>query len=96
MASKKPDRLNVVMPDSQRTEEFKRPDHYDFMDSTELREAKWSGVRHNSLTHRMELWIVGEMKRDFLPSEQEAMIKYIADECGISQDLVAWDNQGGN
>ena len=35
-------------------EDFKRPDHPDFMDSSELKKAKWSGIRNNSLSGDLE------------------------------------------
>lgn len=40
-------------------EGFERPNHPDFMDNTELRKIKFTGVRHNQLTNDCELWIVG-------------------------------------
>jgi hypothetical protein len=43
-------------------EEFKRPDHPDFKDSKELAKLGWSGIRHNSITDYMELWVDGERK----------------------------------
>ena len=44
-----------------KTEEFQRPDHYDFMDSRELEAAKFSGSRHSTLSNQVEVWIEGEM-----------------------------------
>lgn len=41
--------------------DFKRPNHEDFMDSSELRKAKFSGVRHNAIGNCMEIWILGEV-----------------------------------
>lgn len=41
--------------------DFKRPDHPDFMDSSELRKLEFSGVRANKLTQQMELWVLGEV-----------------------------------
>jgi len=43
-------------------EDFKRPNHPDFALSSELKEQKWSGLRHNSLTDTAELWILGEVR----------------------------------
>jgi len=48
-----------VSPDK---EEFKRPDHPDFKDSSELKAMNFCGVRINSLSHHQELWIMGEVK----------------------------------
>lgn len=44
------------------SEEFKRPNHPDFMTSSELKKAEWSGVRQNELSREWEFWIVGEIK----------------------------------
>ena len=41
---------------------FKRPDHPDFMDSSELRKIHFSGIRHNSISDEMEIWVVGVRK----------------------------------
>lgn len=43
--------------------EFKRPDHPDFMTSTELKKAEWTGVRQNEISREWEFWIVGEIKK---------------------------------
>ena len=50
-----------------KTEEFKRPDHYDFMDTHELAEAKFSGSRHSTITNQVEVWIEGKclLVRDY-------------------------------
>ena len=45
-----------------RTENFKRPDHNDFKDSSELRKERFSGVRNNSISHEWEIWVEGERK----------------------------------
>ena len=42
-------------------EDFKRPNHPDFMDASELKKAKWSGIRNNSLSGDLECWIDGEI-----------------------------------
>ena len=42
-------------------EDFKRPNHPDFMDSSELKKKKWSGIRHNSINGDLECWIEGEI-----------------------------------
>lgn len=41
--------------------DFKRPNHEDFMDSSELRKMEYSGVRHNAIGNCMEIWILGEV-----------------------------------
>lgn len=45
------------------TENFKRPDHTDFMTASELKAASFSGLRHNSITDDMEIWVLGEIKK---------------------------------
>lgn len=39
---------------------FKRPNHPDFMDSSELAKIEFTGVRHNSLSHYQEMWVLGK------------------------------------
>ncbi len=46
-----------------KTEEFKRPNHPDFMTSSELKTAEWSGVRQNMVSREWEFWICGEIKK---------------------------------
>jgi hypothetical protein len=48
--------------DGGKTESFLRPNHFDFMDSSELKRAEWTGVRQNSISREWEFWIVGEIK----------------------------------
>lgn len=43
-------------------EDFKRPNHTDFMDSTELRKMRFSGLRHNSLSDQAEIWVLGHIE----------------------------------
>lgn len=43
-------------------EDFKRPDHPDFMTSSELKKIGWSGIRHNALTEEQELWTDGDLR----------------------------------
>lgn len=55
--------LNIIKQfESADKEEFKRPDHTDFMTSSELRAKEFSGVRLNSITQNQELWIRGIIK----------------------------------
>ena len=42
-------------------EDFKRPEHTDFMTTSELKKAEWSGVRNNSISEEVECWILGEI-----------------------------------
>lgn len=39
----------------------KRPDHPDFMDSSELKKIQHSGVRNNRIGDCIELWVLGEV-----------------------------------
>ena len=43
-------------------ENSKRPDHPDFMTSSELYVHAFTGIRHNSLSDYMEIWVDGIMK----------------------------------
>ncbi len=43
--------------------EFKRPNHPDFMLTSELRGSDFSGVRKNEVALQYEFWIAGEIKR---------------------------------
>lgn len=51
-----------------KTEVYKRSSHNDFATSAELKDKKFTGWRHNSLTDTMELWILGEVKRTVTPA----------------------------
>jgi hypothetical protein len=43
-------------------EGFERPDHPDFMDSSELKNIGFNGVRKNSISGDTEIWIEGERR----------------------------------
>lgn len=43
-------------------DDYKRPDHNDFKDFYELRKEKFSGIRHNSISQEIEIWLDGEIK----------------------------------
>lgn len=60
-------------------EEFKRPSHFDFMTHSELKKAGFSGVRHNSITDEMEIWILGEMKKAISKEDVELNPNIIED-----------------
>ncbi len=49
--------------------EYIRSSHNDFATSSELKERKFSGFRHNSITHDMELWIEGEIVKKATAAE---------------------------
>ncbi len=55
--------LNIIKQfESADKEEFKRPDHPDFLSSLELKQQKWSGIRSNSITQELEIWALGELR----------------------------------
>lgn len=66
-----------------KTEEFKRPDHPDFMSSSELAQMRWSGIRHNSLIDKLEIWYDGVVKGEFGKHEQERLEKAFAEIFGL-------------
>ena len=49
------------------TEEYKRSSHDDFATSSELKARSFSGWRHNSIAGIMELWVLGEVRRNITP-----------------------------
>lgn len=51
---------DIIIP-SGTMEDFKRPSHTDFMDSSEIRKAEFTGLRHNSLTDTAEIWVLGNI-----------------------------------
>jgi hypothetical protein len=53
----------------QEVEDFKRPDHPDFMDASELKKIEWSGYRLNTLTQYAEIWLLGERMADISPAQ---------------------------
>lgn len=44
-------------------EDFKRPNHPDFMTTLELRKDKFTGLRYNSITEDCEIWLCGYLER---------------------------------
>ena len=54
------DKSRVLVPKGT-LEDFKRPDHTDFMSSEELKKAGFSGLRRNNLAGQAEVWICGEL-----------------------------------
>lgn len=75
MAKQIVDKSAIAIPQGT-MEDFKRPDHPDFMDSAELRKAKWSGLRHNSLTDEAEIWMLGEVAERV--SKQQTLLNPLA------------------
>lgn len=42
-------------------EDFKRPDHNDFSTASELAKKRFNGIRHNSISNDIEMWVMGEV-----------------------------------
>lgn len=62
-----------------RTENFKRPDHPDFMDSSELKKKEFSGVRLNKISQEWEIWTVGDLRAHGPLIDQIGFMKAYAD-----------------
>ena len=62
------DKSQIVIPQGT-MEDFKRPNHPDFMTTNELKAASFSGQRTNSLTSNWELWVLGEVVAHVTPSQ---------------------------
>lgn len=56
-------KLNPILHNLLRvtTDDFKRPNHPDFMTTAELKAFNFTGLRENKLASQFELWIVGEV-----------------------------------
>lgn len=50
-------------------EDYKRPDHLDFMTVGELRAVKFTGFRHNSITNDCEIWLCGFLEKVISPQD---------------------------
>lgn len=65
-------------------EDYQRSNHNDFATSKELKDREFSGVRHNSLTDRMELWVFGRVEIDAMKSEfQDRYEEWLLGEGGV-------------
>jgi len=42
--------------------EATRPNHPDYMDASELKKLGFSGIRYNSISNYIEVWLEGEKK----------------------------------
>lgn len=51
------------MKQTARKENFVRPNHPDFMDSSELQKIGYSGMRNNSISDEVEIWIDGRIEQ---------------------------------
>lgn len=62
MAKQIVDKSQIIIPKGT-MEDFNRPNHADFKDSSELRKDSFSGIRHNSITDSIEIWLLGRMEK---------------------------------
>lgn len=53
------DKSKIIIPEGT-MEDFKRPNHNDFMTDSELRAAEFSGLRRNELACQSEVWLLGD------------------------------------
>lgn len=80
---------------SDKDPEYKRPDHPDFMDFYELRRAKFSGIRANSMSGEVEIWIEGEIRKvvpkEALAYNGEAAIANALEDVFMLDDIAIGD-----
>ena len=62
------DKSKIEIP-SGTMEDFNRPNHPDFMTSSELVKIEFTGIRHNSITNDCEIWILGNLERRITKEE---------------------------
>lgn len=81
------------------TEDFdsKRPDHPDFMATSELKKSEFSGIRVNSLSGDTEIWVAGEIrkvvdKRLLAEHPNAAMANAMEDVFGLTDVGIEGDN----
>lgn len=79
---------NIIIPEGEMTD-FNRPDHPDFMSSSELRAINFSGQRVNSITGNWELWIMGEVAKEVtvaqVKSDPQIINKAVEDAFGLHE-----------
>ena len=49
-----------------------RPNHEDFKDSSELRKLNFSGIRNNTLSGYREVWMAGQVVAEMKEAEAQA------------------------
>lgn len=64
-------------------EDFHRPKHNDFATTSELKVAKFSGIRHNQLAAQMEIWTLGDIRATVPEHDEDALAKAMQDVFGI-------------
>lgn len=52
------------IPEGTLSDNIPRPEHPDFMTSKELKDIKFTGMRHNTLLDRIEIWVLGGVVAD--------------------------------
>lgn len=66
MAKQIVDKSSIAIPQGT-MEDFNRPNHPDFLTSTELKQTQFTGIRHNSLNEACEIWLIGELMASISP-----------------------------
>lgn len=66
-------------------EGFDRPNHPDWKDSSELKKDKFSGTRHNRITHEFEIWTLGDLRAHVPVRDREACKKAYEDVFGLNK-----------
>lgn len=62
------DKSKIEIPEGT-MEDFNRPNHPDFMTSSELAKIEFTGIRHNSITNDCEFWILGNLEKKVTKEE---------------------------
>lgn len=57
------DKSKIDKTQATELEDFKRPDHPDFKDASELKAMEFTGYRYNSVSLECEIWLLGELKK---------------------------------
>lgn len=57
------DRSKLVIPQGT-MEDFRRPNHADFKTTSELAKEEFTGYRKNSVTGRLEIWMLGNIEKE--------------------------------
>ena len=70
---------HIPIKHNAKTESFKRPNHIDFMTSSELKKIEFTGVRENGITKDFEFWIKGgivkTVSRTMISIDPDALVK---------------------
>lgn len=90
------DKSQIIIPEGT-MEDFQRPSHPDFMDSSEIRKAELSGIRHNSITGDCEIWVDGRLEASVSQAQvqlnpraiDEAYARVFGLDCEVAPDIPA-------